>query len=110
MTREERHLVELLVQDIDPNVDPQGAERQLAVLYFAVEMRKKLFEPRNIAKGGWRNDSLQDLLHRLSEETDELTDEIRNYVDRDYDAIVSEAADVANFALMVADVAARQKV
>ena len=68
---------------------------------FADEMQRQL--NKNRRKGGWREDSLRALLGRLYEEADELEEEI--VADLDPDRIRKEAADVANFAMMIADVA-----
>lgn len=56
----------------------------------------------NEHKGGWQNDTPQALLARLREETDELAAAIESGADAAH--ILGEAADVANFAMMVADV------
>lgn len=77
-------------------------ERESAVDWFAERMKQKLRKPENEAKGGWREDSLRALWHRLREETDELFEAL----DEDgvpWDHVIDEAADVANFAMMIAD-------
>jgi hypothetical protein len=60
-------------------------EREAVVDWFAERMKAKLREPRNEAKGGWRDDGYLELMSRLSEECRELETEI------------------ANFAMMIAD-------
>jgi NTP pyrophosphatase (non-canonical NTP hydrolase) len=86
------------------------------VRWFAEQMELKLLE--NEHKGGWQNDSPEDLMARVFEEAQELRDTHRT-ADAVCDArdrllptetrrarrplVVSEAADVANMAMMVAD-------
>lgn len=76
-------------------------EREAAVDWFATRMKLKLREPRNEAKGGWRDDHFLDLFVRLEEECNELYDSID--MNARYDAIISEACDVAAFAMFIAD-------
>ncbi len=74
------------------------------VLGFAREMEAKLRA--NDRKGGWRYCDLRYLSYRLRRETDELVAAVqaaRNGTDEQRRAIVAEAADVANFAMMIAD-------
>lgn len=71
------------------------------VMAFAEIMEEKLLE--NEIKGGWADCSPGFLLGRLDDEVLELIAECRR-PDRDPKRIVREAADVANFAMMVADV------
>ncbi|MGE7271378.1 hypothetical protein ACQKK5_07950 [Brevibacillus panacihumi] len=63
------------------------------VTWFAEEMEKKLRE--NDHKGGWEDCDILWLYGRLLEEVDELAA-------AEGDDIVREAADVANFAMMIA--------
>lgn len=82
------------------------------VLSFALAMEAKL--DRNRHKGdseGWRKDAPRALFDRLEEEVRELKLALRLGRARWYETaqisdIISEAADVANFAMMLADVAA----
>lgn len=69
------------------------------VRLFAEMMEARLRA--NNHKPGWRNDDLHDLLFRLQEEREEL---IIAMLGEDADAVLREAADVANFAMMIADV------
>ena len=71
-----------------------------ALLSFAHLMESQL--QRNDYKGGWRVESLQFLFARLTEESYELQASIANKDSAD--TIRREAADVANFAMMIADV------
>jgi hypothetical protein len=83
---------------------------------FAAVMQSKLAEPKNRHKGGWKGvdygpfgdgrghvwtESTEYLLRRLREEVDELEAALAG---DDKDLIASEAADVGNFAMMIADV------
>ena len=82
---------------------------------FAEAMIEKLNEPKNLAKGGWEDCDIQYLLERTREELFELREEIgrwqwckRNGMNLDSinfraKQILKEAADVANFAMMIAD-------
>lgn len=62
----------------------------------------------NDHKGGWKMDKPEDLFVRLTEEASELDHEIaQKYIREtlfDPSEVVKEAADVANFAMMIADV------
>lgn len=70
---------------------------------FAVAMEERL--KANDWKGGWGDDSPDALLKRLGEEVVELRKEIRKpNAKKDPDQIRREVADVANFAMMIADV------
>jgi hypothetical protein len=77
-------------------------EREAVVDWFAERMKAKLREPRNEAKGGWRDDGYLELMSRLSEECRELETEICDPMGS-IQMLVDEAADVANFAMMIAD-------
>lgn len=76
-----------------------------AVKWFAEQMEKKLRE--NEGKGGWDNCNIYWLIQRIREETNELLSAVNLH--RDLGAtkenIIREAADVANFAMMMADIA-----
>lgn len=78
-------------------------ERWPSLLSFVECMVVKLDE--NSGKGGWSNDSPDSLLLRVFEEAVELTSAVKHETS---DAVIREAADVANFAMMVADVVARR--
>ena len=73
---------------------------------FASAMMTEL--QRNSYKGGWHHCSDAYLLRRLRDEVNELEKEARRRKGRNTEAIVSEAADVANFAMMIADNASRK--
>jgi NTP pyrophosphatase (non-canonical NTP hydrolase) len=76
-----------------------------AVLWFAEAMEVQLSA--NDHKPGWGQSTLKQLLYRLEQEAGEL----RRAIERGDAArvVIGEAADVANFALMIADNAARQE-
>lgn len=68
---------------------------------FARAMEAKLVA--NDHKGGWRGDSAPDLHKRLVEESAELKEALHD-LKTSKQTILHEAADVANFAMMIADV------
>ncbi len=83
------------------------------VLEFGKLMEEKL--ARNRHKGnreGWINDDPMALLRRLRDETEELADEMDDYMQQiehgrtfkvQAERVAEEAADIANFAMMIAD-------
>ncbi len=75
------------------------ARYRASLFAFVLAMDEKLSE--NIHKHSWRNMSYIDLLRRLNDECTELTRAIQD--GGSPDEIVLEAADVANFAMMIAD-------
>ena len=80
---------------------PSVARNQI-VDDLAVAMRRKLNLPRNIEKGNnWRGAPYTYMLQRLEEEVRELWEAIE--LDKDPGEVIEEAADVANFAAMIAD-------
>lgn len=76
------------------------------VVRFAAAMERKL--EANDHKRGWKHCETLYLMRRLRNEVGELAVLVnaarRGEAHVDRDAILSEAADVANFAMMVADV------
>lgn len=74
---------------------------------FTVDMRAKLAVNRHKGEGGWRRDAALQLFDRMLQEASELRGELLRK-ERDPAAIRREAADVANFAMFVADVAERE--
>ena len=76
------------------------------VQWFAEQMELKLRA--NDHKGGWANEDLLWLWSRIREEWEELHTAIFCQDPIPQDLIVGEAADVANFAMMVADNARRR--
>lgn len=80
------------------------------VLWFAGEMEKKLALPKNRAKGNqenWRGDPPWSLVERLLDETVEVqqcfVSDSENITVTDLPKLIKECADVANFAMMIAD-------
>lgn len=69
-----------------------------SVDWFAKQMERKL--KKNDHKGGWKRCELQYLSMRLTQERKELTEAIAS---KDTQKIIDECADIANFALMIAD-------
>jgi len=69
--------------------------REVKTFAHAMEYKLGL----NDHKGGWENLDNEELFYRLREEVDELQEAIKegNYIN-----ILLEAADVANYALMIA--------
>jgi NTP pyrophosphatase (non-canonical NTP hydrolase) len=71
------------------------------VAAFAIAMERRLRA--NDHKGDWKDCDSAYLIRRLREECDELSDEVTLFNLRQ-GRVTREAADVANFALMLADV------
>lgn len=75
-----------------------------SVKWFAEQMENKLKE--NDKKGGWDDCNIYWLIQRIREEINELLSAVN--LNRDLGAtkenIIREAADVANFAMMIADI------
>lgn len=81
-----------------------GVERvREPVAWFAKRMEAKLRE--NDHKGGWQDCSLDWLIERLFQEANELWRTINH--PSTFEMVIYEAADVANFAMMIADIARR---
>ncbi len=72
-----------------------------AVKWFAEQMEAAL--KRNDHKGGWLQDDWDELYDRIKDETKELKKECEKLY-QDDEKIIKEAADVANFAMMIADI------
>lgn len=80
---------------------------------FAVDMDRKMEE--NDWKDGWDNCDLEHLLMRLTQEKSELSKAVRKHENNHYSTqstdekliqqVIDEAADVGNFAMMIADIA-----
>ena len=84
---------------ISAQLDRMEKKEHREIVYnFAKIMENKLKQ--NDYKGGWSNCDIKWLLSRLKEETVELEQAIEN---KSKENIVKEAADVANFAMMIAD-------
>jgi len=77
----------------------EGNKIRFELQKFTELMEEKLQQ--NDYKGGWKNCNTQQLLSYLKGETLELEQAI---IDGNKENIVKEAADVANFAMMIADI------
>lgn len=77
--------------------------RQLreSVRWFAGEMEKKL--KAHDDRPGWKKDHFEVLFHRLVEEANELAECLHPVNTLGTTRLIKEAADVANFAMMLAD-------
>ncbi len=81
------------------------ADCRMDVQRFAIAMEEKLRA--NDHKGGWEEEPPADLYEHLQEEVEELGEAIGYGITGQCDdrkLILAEAADVANMAMMVADV------
>ena len=72
---------------------------------FAVHMENRL--RKNDHKGGWKDEDPRWLVTRCFEEWQELRNELALTAAYKPSKVVDEAADVANFAMMISDVAHR---
>lgn len=84
--------------------------------WFKGRMDAKLGLPKNLRKRTWRKDTDRDLFRRLGEESRELSEALdfkaialyrEDVTPEKIERIIDEAADVANFAMMIADNAQR---
>jgi len=73
-----------------------------SVLWFGEQMEIKLKE--NDGRQGWGHSDLEWLCRRIADERNELKRAIATKSDME---IIGECADVANFAMMIADIASR---
>ena len=71
------------------------------VLAFALIMEKEL--RKHDDRPGWKDDTAHSLIRRIMEETEQLYTSVNFCIDTP-EQIASNAADVANMAMMVADV------
>ena len=71
---------------------------------FAEAMIEKLNEPEKIAKGDWKQYNAWYHFDRLEQELTELKLELIGGSNTSREAILKECADVANFAMFIADV------
>lgn len=74
---------------------------------FAEMMKQILIKPENIAKGGWKDDDAMSLYGALCVEILELREAIIH--NQTEEVVQKEAADVANHAMMIADVYRQKK-
>ena len=71
---------------------------QNAVDWFAKQMMERLVD--NEDKGHWEDEANSYLIDRIGDELGELKDAL---VNGDSEGAIKEAADLANFAMMIAD-------
>lgn len=74
-----------------------------ALIRLGRQCLAKLNEPRNVAKGGWDACHPMELLRLLEVEVKELRAAL-SHLSPNREDVISECADVANFAAMIADV------
>lgn len=83
------------------------ADRWPTVAWFAEAMRRKLDD--NAEKGGWEHCYKGYLMGRLVDEARELQECVAGFPVVGAGDVLEEAADVANFAMMIADVLRRKE-
>ena len=81
-----------------------GNEPRACVQWFATMMELKLQKHDN--KSGWINSTPEELMDRVWNEFEELTQAL--VTDADPRDIIKECADVANFCMMIADLMKRR--
>lgn len=91
-------LIDWMAIEGSTRMKEQAPPPRRVVRWFAAEMEKQLVE--NDHKGGWGASKLAYLSKRLTDERNELSRAIRL---KNPESIIKECADVANFALMIAD-------
>ena len=77
-----------------------------SVRWFAEQMELKLRE--NDHKGGWEHESWPNLVGLLHREVRELEYRLFPLSDNDLEQVILEAADIANFSMMIADKAKKR--
>jgi len=90
------------------NATHEMVRRAYALDWFRNEMSKKL--TKRIERGDWTKFSIEALNCMMHEEDEELMDELRNPRKdiASYERIIGECVDVANYAMMQADVARKK--
>ena len=94
--------VKPMIENFAASLNRQGCRWEVrpVVKWFAEQMEAAL--KRNDHKSGWLNDDWDELYDRILDETKELYRECGKF-SKDEEKIIMEAADVANFAMMIAD-------
>ena len=82
----------------------EGLKIREEVALFAKQMELELLK--NDHKHGWEKDTLAQLFQRLKEEVQEVEDELNSDCQIPI-LLISELADVANFAMMIHDKVSR---
>lgn len=88
---------------LDGKIDFEASERSVVLRRFSYVMAEKLRE--NEDKGAWWLDTVDRLFELLTDEVEELRVELFEKGTRVPLDVAREAADVANFAMFIADVA-----
>lgn len=88
------------IEWLDEKEEPAALPLRPVIKWFAEQMEATL--KKNDHKTGWVNDDWDELYDRLIEEAKELYAVCGKFT-KDKSAIVGEATDVANFAMMIAD-------
>jgi hypothetical protein len=97
---------EILAMAKERLAKPDDSRFSEPLTFFVQQMERKLRE--NNFKGTWTTESLHDLFRLMIVETHELSDEIHCTSPRDFawaERVALEAADTANFCMMIADLA-----
>lgn len=87
-----------------PNVEHFKKEIEDTVSWFSGRMQEKMLT--NMYKGSWRGYTTQLLFKRLIDEISELYEALLVGGTED---IIKEASDIANFSMMIADIASQQR-
>jgi hypothetical protein len=80
-----------------------------SILWFAGRMIHEITLPKNMSKKQWKDLPVDYLIMQLKGEVEELEEEINQIHNNnlDFNAVIDECCDVANFAMMIADNARR---
>jgi len=87
--------------EVQPRIEATNYDKEIKQLTDAMRYKLK----KNAHKGRWEDLGLSDVIKRLREETDELEEAALSGSEIE---IILEAADVANFALMVVNIAMKK--
>ena len=82
------------------DIEYQKGYINTSVLWFSAKMKDELLK--HLDRPGWQGESLGYLRERLEEEFQELDDLMATIPERK--DVISECADIANFAMMIADI------
>lgn len=95
-------------QHVDEELDARGALLRHEVQWFAAHMAAKL--KANDHKGGWIHESSSYFVKRLADEWRELAHviDLATMHEASPQDIIDECADIANYAMMLADVVRRE--
>ena len=78
-------------------------ERRTLALEHVNDIRKGLFHPKNVSKGGWSDVSVSDLLRLMEDEVEEFKAAIWQHIHGggSVDRVAAEGADISNFVAMI---------